>query len=238
MSRGFFGGSNVRCPHSKFRIEEGYTKRAKSYYSWFVKKKKEYGEELVDKLEIQDSKLSIVGGDYVYLPYAHLKNYVNQIEGIINEHFIKIEEFTAQKVYEIFNFNPRALLDNGIIGSYQNKEVPKFIQHLKEIMPNIYEDFVSQYPDCNEQIEEKVSDYRGRTAKISSLKEESIIYDCHSNGWLIRNNQLVCEKCNTTLMIPFGNSNTVTKIVIDITDDMTYKITDNSVVGKKTVFID
>lgn len=235
-SRGFFGGLNVHCPHSRCVVEKGYTPKAKSYASWFAGKAKQYGDDLVDKLATQNTKLAIVGGDYVYLPYKHLKNFVNQIEGIIAEHFLKLEDFTTEKICEIVTFIPRASFDYAEIKTYQEKEVPRFIWHLKERFPDMYERFLSEYPQYREIFEEKEADYVGRTAKVATLRQGSVIKDCHSNKWMVTGNQIVCDRCDTSLMIPFGKD--PVRIVMDITDDMTVKITNNSMVDENTIFVD
>lgn len=236
MSRGFFGGANVYCPHGNLRIEEGYTTRAKSYYSWFMKHKELYGEDKVDALDTKNTdKLCIVGGDYVYLPYSFLHNYVNKIEGIEKEKFIRKDIFNVEKVYEIFKFVPLTLFERQEIRSYQNKEVPKFVQHLKEVMPELYNEFINKYHEYRDIIEQKATNYIGRTAKVSTLKQGSKLCDCHKNCWVITDDKIVCENWKTWL--PFGK--TPTRTEIGITDDMTYKITDNdSVVEGVTVFID
>lgn len=236
VSRGFFGERNVRCPHSKFKVEEGYTPRAKAYASWFARKAKQYGEDLIDKLAVQDTKLVIVGGDYVYLPYDYLKTFVNEINGIISDHFLKLEDFTTEKIYEIVTFVPRAALDYAEIKTYQEKEIPRFIQHLKEQLPGLYKRFLSEYPQYREKFEEKETDYIGRTAKVATLRQGSVIRDCHSNRWVVTGDQIICDNCKTSLMIPFGRG--PVRIVMDITDDMTVKITDNSTVDQNTIFVD
>lgn len=235
ISRGFFGPPEAACPHGRLIIEEGHTRKAKSYASWFLKKEKQYGPDKVDKLTCNHSKLCIVGGDYVYLPYNHLKTYVNQVKGIVKEHFLKLEDFTTEKIAEILAFVPRTLIDNSPISSYE-KEMRTFIQHLKEVMPDLYTQFLSDYPEYQEFCEETVTNYVGRTAKISTLKNGSILLDCHDNEWVITDKYLVCENCDTSLMIPFGNP--PAKVTIEITDEMTYKVTDNSSVTAETIFID
>lgn len=235
ISRGF-AGTGIRCPHGKFRVEEGFTLRSKSYHSWFQRKAKQYGEDLVDKLTVQDTKLAVVGGDYVYLPYSHLKNYVNEVEGIVRDHFLKRSDFTVDKILEIITFRPKAALSFEEITSYQDREVPRFVQHVRERFPDLYEEFLSKYPDYRGLIVNKASTYIGRTAKIATLQQGSTFCDCHANLWTVTGNQIICENCTTSLMIPFGKG--PARIAVDITDDMAVKVTDNSMVSKDTVFLD
>lgn len=224
----------TNCIHSRFTYEEGYTNRARSYYSWFEKKRKAYGDALVDAVKLGYNKLCVVGGDYVFLPYAFFDNYVNPLKWIEKGHFVPLESFTAEAIYEICQFVPRALFNREVIKDYQEKEVPKFLQDLSEVMPDLYKEFLAKYPDYKETAEDHVSNYVGRKAKIATMKEGSIICDCHNNKWKIENGKLVCEDWKTWL--PFGK--TPTKTEITITDDMVYEITDNATVTDKTVFID
>ena len=228
---------SLRCPHSALSKEEGYTNRARNYYSWFEKKEKQYGDDLIDKLEFVDEKLCIVGGDYVYLPYPYLHNYINKIEGIVNDHFIPLKEFDEDKIKEIFDFVPMTLFDHKPIESYQEECVPKFAQHLKEVMPNRLYSFLSKYPEYKDKIDKIICEYVGRTAYIRTMTEGSVLRDCHGDEWTIDNGYLVCKN-NDMNLIPFIVYKESTEVKIKISENMTYKITSNDQVNENTVFVD
>ena len=228
--------NRIICPHAIMHKEEGYTNRARSFYDWFQKKEKKYGN-LVDALKYDDNKMCVVGGDYVYLPINHLHVYTNKVEGIVNSHFIPLEDFDVDKIKEIVDFVPLTLIDRAQIKEYQNKEVPKFLQQLKEVMPALYDKFFAKYPEYIEKLEDKVNDYVGRTAYIKTMVEGSVLVDCHNDKWTIESGYLVCKNTDMNL-IPFISYNDHTEVKIKITDKMTYKITDNSQVTSDTVFVD
>lgn len=226
--------SRTNCIHSRFNSEEGYTKRARSYYSWFEKKQQQYGVNLVDAIKTGFEKLCIVGGDYVFLPYPFFDNYSNPLKWVEKGHFVSLEKFNSDAIYEICTYKPRALFGNDEITDFQKKHVPKFLQDLKEVMPELYDDFLTKYPAYKEIAEKHVKNFIGRKAKIATLKDGSIVRDCHHNGWEVKEGKLVCDQWKTWL--PFGK--TPTKTEITITDDMTYDITDNDMVTDKTVLVD
>lgn len=228
------GFVRTNCIHSKFSSEQGYTKKARSYSGWFEKKRKLYGDALIDAVKVGYSKLCIVGGDYVFLPYSFFDNYVNPLKWVEKGHFVPIEKFNADAIYEICHYIPITLFNREEITDFQKKEIPKFLQDLSEVMPELYKEFLQKYPNYKETAEKHVSNYIGRKAKISTLKEGSVVRDCHNNGWEVRDGKLVCDNWKTWL--PFGK--TPTKTEITITDDMIYEITDNFSVTDKTVFVD
>lgn len=201
------------------------------------KKKKQYGDDVVNKLEFVDEKLCVVGGDYVYLPYPYLHNYINKIEGIVNKHFIPLSEFNEDKIKEIIDFIPRDLMYRAPISEYQEKCVQKFVQHLHEIMPEMLNKFLEKYPKYKEEIQNLLKDYIGRTAYIRTMTNGSILCDCHNDEWIIDNGYLVCKN-NDMNLIPFIKYKEPTEVKIKISENMTYTITNNNQVDENTVFTD
>lgn len=224
--------ANIECPYGKYSQTEGYTKRARSYYSW-IRNKKDAHKDSLNAVEFYTKKLAIIG-EYIYLPYPHLENYVNSLNGVINEHFIKEADFTNEKVLEIINFRPQALM-GGEIKSFQAKEVPKFIQHLKEEMPYRYKALKENYPDKFETIDEVGRNYIGRTAYLKTLKVGSTAIDIHGDRFLFDGEYLINENYKPSFS-PFGTTGGLFKF--KATDDMTVKITDNEQVVESTIFKD
>lgn len=224
------------CPHNGFHREYGYTKRAQKYYSWKNQIKEKY-KDIYLEIELNYKKLAIVGGDFVYLPYPYLDDYVNKVdESIKLKHYIPIEKFDVDMVYKIYTFKPIALM-GGEIKKFQEKYVPLFLQHLKECMPDLFESFIKKYPNVSSSVEQKVQNYIGRKAYIYSLKNGSKIKDCHGYIWIKNDNHLTCEK-NSTSLIPFVKIGKPTKVIIEIQNYMTYEVDDNNSVTCDTVFVD
>jgi hypothetical protein len=222
----------IQCPYGKYSQEQGYTQKAKSFYSWMNNKKETY-KDVLNAVEFYTDKLAKVG-EYIYLPYPHLKNYVNSLNGLINEHFLKEADFTSQKILEIINFRPQALM-GGEIRDFQIKEVPKFIQHLKEELPEKYNEFVKTYPEKTKQYSEIASNYIGRKAYIKTLKIGTAVVDIHGDSFIFDGEYLYNENFKPSFA-PFDTKGGLFKF--KVTDDMVVKITNNEQVINTTKFID
>jgi hypothetical protein len=220
----------IKCPYSKFSQEEGYTQKAKSFHGWMRDRKEKY-KEVLNAIQFTSDKIAKID-EYIYLPYPHLNNYVNSINGIIGEHFIKVKDFTNKKILEIINFKPQALM-GGEIKSFQKEEVPKFIQHLKEELPEIYDTFIKEYSDEAKKFAEVINNYVGRKAYIKTLKVGTYIYD-DKNKFLFDGEYLICEDYKP-IFAPFDTSGGLFKFKVE--DDMVVKITNNEQVCKNTKFI-
>jgi len=221
---------SILCPHAKRNIEEGFTKRASKFYSWQDDKKKQYAEFL-DKITIENSKLSLCG-DYVFLPYPHYKNYVNPLDFIVNEHFCKLEDFTVDNIKTLLTFRPRALM-GGEITDYQKIHAPKFIQHLKEEMPEKYRELKEIFPELMKIYKDIETNYVGRKAYIKTLKIGAEIFNKGKFIW--NGEKLISENFNSAF-IPFDIK--IGRLELIPEDNSTVEITDNAQVDKNTKFID
>lgn len=203
------------------------TSRSVKYNDWKAEVYKEYSTDI-----LCDNKKICKVADYVYVPLPYLHNYVNSLSGIQNGHFISNKNFNADMVQEIITFKPYALM-GGEIKNYQRKEIPKFIQQLKEEFNELYEEWSKKYKDTAEKYKITASNI-GRSAYISTLKQGSKIYDRHDNEWIVDGENIICEKWKTWL--PFGKTATIVKI--KITDDMIYKIENENITDENTKYVD
>lgn len=161
----------MNCVYGKTQVSTGFTKRALKFRSWIEDKKEKYNNFLY-KLNSAKNKLAIVG-DYVYLPYAHM-DMNKSLEFTSHSGFMAAgsgclpkASFNANAVKSIVNFRPQGML-GGEIKSYQKEQVPKFLNDLKVIMPDLYEETAKENEKIK-SISEKYS-YVGRRAYIHSLK--------------------------------------------------------------------
>lgn len=102
-------------------------------------------------------------------------------------------------------------------------------------MPDLYNEFLNSYPEYKEDVEKHVTNYVGRKAKVSTLKDDSILYDTSRNAWKKEGNKIVCENYKSCFL-PFNAK--MAKTEIFITDNMTYVVNKNSIVTDKTIFVD
>lgn len=158
--------SFVQCPYGRFESKKGPTKRAQSCRKWISNEKEMYSD--VPVLSYPTRKLAFIG-DYVYLPYAHmdmckdvnfLKHSCVFVSGIP---LISREHWTIDTVIRLVKFRPQALM-GGEIQSYQKEEIPKFVQHLREIDSEMFGMLVEREPRFNVE-----PNYVGRKAILKTL---------------------------------------------------------------------
>ena len=165
---------NGSCKFGSVSNIKGYTSRAQKYYKF----KNEWTKhEKYGKLSYPSRKLGLIG-DIVVFPYPYIQ--LKEYEGgrILVENpgffssiaFIEFEKFNTELIYRICAFRPQAMM-GGEIESYQKEVVPLFLAHLKEILPERYGEFVSEYPQFEKEI-----DYIGRKAILKTIKPSHIRY--------------------------------------------------------------
>lgn len=226
------GRIGPNCKFGRKQNIQGYTSRAIKY-SEFKRKYKE--DECYSKLDEPNNKIGKIEDTFVInMSYLHEKEGGGyEIEtSLFSSELIYIPEdkFTNDLIKLICDGKPRTIFGNEIIKSYQEKDVPRFLYELKTEFRDIYNRFVNEYPDYKN----REMNFVGRYAYIKTLKNGTELLDCHNNIWKFENDEIVCYEWKTWL--PFGKTPAETRI--KITDDMTYKITDNSQVDENTKFED
>ncbi len=221
---------NTHCPHAKTTRGFGLTKRARGFGKLTSQWREQYKTDIKTEYEfIREC------GDYIYLPMAHLTvlgtdKVFYELE---NDYFVPKELFTVDNIRRIITRKPRALM-GGIIQSYQDNEVPKFIRQLKEFSPTLYQEYLEKYPVDKERFDSICGNYIGRKAYLKTLNDGAKYIDCHNNKWIKENGYLVCYEYNTWLAI--GKEKRICKQ--QIMGDEIVKITSNDYVSSQTVFVD
>lgn len=171
------------CPYGKIHSVEGYTKKAKNYYSWIRKREEQYKEEIDNSIRGAENG-TIKIGDYIYLGRLHhLYNYVNPIDEeleIKDKHFLPIKNFTIKNIEKLLSFHPRALM-GGIITSYQKENIPEFIIDLKFNFPDIWNELVKRNPNLSLQAED--IDYTGKKAFVKTLAPGKVKFSIYEIEW-------------------------------------------------------
>ena len=226
LRNGLYG---MFCPYGKRTKEEGYTSRARNYYSKISSWKNRY--ENVGNTLSQVNNLCEIG-DYIFLPLDHLKNYVNSIDkemGICEEHLIPKENFTVENIIKLINYVPRALFDNSPIYSYQ-EQIPEFIRQLKKKYPELYKLVLKEKPSI--EVYTQNIDYTKKKALVKTLKPGEVVLLNKIVNWdgeyIFTNEKDMCI---------FGlNDNEIVRITP--TDNTIVEIYDNDTVDEeKTVFV-
>lgn len=229
------------CKFGSSSVVKGYTSRARKYFSF----KRQYTEDtLYNKLKYPN-ELAAIMGDTLFMNLKYTSVYKRtettdkwhkDVEGYIItdkgfgtcEVFIPLKEVTNTLLHAIFSFTPHTLMRDGIIREYQLAVVPDIIHTLKKIAPDIYHDFITAYPEYD-----TTPNYVGKYAYIKTMVDGSELEDNHGNKFILKDNKLYCEEYRLSF-VPFKAG--IARMEIDVTDKMTYKITNNNQCDENTKF--
>lgn len=224
-----------RCPYGRFSTEEGFTSRANAYSKWIDERKIQYKEAL-NKLKSHSYILTEVG-DYVFLPYGHMTMnkdipFLEHSSLFINGNcFLHKNAFTIHNIINICEFRPMAMI-GGEITSYQNEEVPKFLKHLSEQMPEIFKELSREY----ERAKTTVNSFShiGRKAYLNTLTPNiGEFVDCHKSKWIWDGTYLTSYNSAASFMLV----NKFSELRIKPIGEHVVTITDNDQVNKDTKFV-
>jgi len=167
-----------RCKFGRVQNVKGYTSRAMKYHAFNSEWR---GHEKYNKLKYPPTKLGLIE-DLVVFPYSYV--YIEQLEDgeleIKNPNFYKelafidYGKFTVDFIYKICTFKPRAIMGEEI-KNYQKETVPLFLAHLKEIMPDKYNEFKNKHSNLVKEV-----NYIDRKALIKTIKPSTVYYKSRS----------------------------------------------------------
>lgn len=215
---GFFGRS---CVSGKFIRVNGPTKRSKEYFNW-----KEEIENKYNGIRYLDSpkKLGFTG-DRIFLPYPYLEESVSGV-------FIDRKDFTSEYIIGLLKLRPRAISTNCIIEEYQNKIVPKIINHLREIFPDLLNKAAAEDEEVRCLLNNS-SDV-GRTAILQTTTPDvGFFNDIHGGSWSWDGEELMSMNAHVSFgLCDYSCVSLVPK------ERQTVKITCDEQVNENTEFLD
>jgi len=131
--------SKRHCLYGQLHRDVGFTRKALKYYSWIKTQKERY--KGIPFLK-EPSRISVVG-DYVSLPYLYLD--LHKLLPFSNKISLSVkkEDFTIENINKIIHFIPRTLLVNEEIKEYQKEIIPKFLKHLSEELPDLFNQVIT-----------------------------------------------------------------------------------------------
>lgn len=228
------------CEFGKASTVVGYTSKAKKYYDF---KNKWKNHENYNKLKYPSKKLGVINENIIF-NYSYI-GFIEESKGVYklcnpylsseSTVFTK-EEFTPELIKRICSFQSQAMFGR-VIDDYQLKEVPLFLANLSETLPELYEKFVSEYPEYNKEI-----DHRGRKAYLKTINPSEILYK--SSGYSDLNSKWYWNGVTLEYIEGYVSSVNViknyevSKFEIKPTDKTTITITDNNQVNNTTKFVD
>lgn len=228
------------CKYGRVNNVRGYTSRAAKYYGF---KKEWQSHEKYSKLKYPPQKLGLIGNEIVF-PYPYI-DITNEEDGTVKvkspgfgSHiaFIPKEHFTVDLIKRICSFRPHAIM-GGEIKDYQSKIVPLFLAHLKEVMPDKYEELSKESSEIVKEI-----NYVGRRALLKTINQSDVHYK--SSSYPQFNEQWHWDGENLTYSKGYVHEFNITKdyevasIKIIPSDKSIITISSNEQVSEQTVFID
>lgn len=181
-----------KCPYGKLESETGFTPKAKNYHKWIEERQKKI--EGIKKLK-KAQKIDIVG-DYVWNPFdlwTKDRSIASTRERLLfyaGQQFIEIEKFTPSFINKMVHAKPQAAF-GGIISKWIQEDVPKMLQQIKEVLPNVYKEWASLYPKDAERFEIKT--HVGRTAILQTLAPGKVWEDKKKGSFYWDSKHLISE---------------------------------------------
>lgn len=158
----------TRCPYGRIQTESGPTRRAAGYSKWISDRRERYAG--TPTLGYPATKMAFVG-DYVYLPYAHMTMCKevpfpqHDSMFVSGTGLLSKADWTFDTVDKLIRFRPRTYIDMREVVDYQQKSVPLFLFHLREVDPDMWEQVAAEHPELDTP-----ADHRGRKALLRTLK--------------------------------------------------------------------
>jgi hypothetical protein len=229
-----------RCKYGNVNIAQGYTSRANKYYEFKYKYEK---HEKYAKLSHPPQKLGVIG-DVIVFPYP-LVYIKNEVTGEYTIHdpgfsssiaFINKDKFTVDFINKLCTFRPQAMMGGSIV-QYQQEIVPKFIAHLKEVLPDLYFEFTKKYPQYIKDV-----DYIGRKALLKTINPSDVCYKSANypefNSTWHWDGEFITYKKGFVSDLKVTDNYEIVEVKIRPTDKSITKIVNNDQVNGETVFLD
>lgn len=229
-----------QCDFGYIEKVKGYTSRAKKYHEF---KSRWMKHEKYNKLKLANKKLGIID-DVVVIPYSYFT--INEKEDgdieiftnpfIHKLNFIKLEKLTTKLIKRICDYKPTSLFGKEI-KDYKRKCVPLFLSHLKEILPDKYSEFISNYPKYADRI-----NYVGRIAYLKTINPSYVCYRSETNPelnekWYWDGEYLHFIEGHVSKVFVTDNYEVI-EFKLKPSDKSTIVITDNEQVNENTIFVD
>lgn len=231
------------CKFGKINRVDGYTQRAMKRYEFDSKYKNDecYGKlrhptdwrvAVMDDIVAFNLTFAICDKkkyNYTWNKWEQTENYNVRECGFATGaySYIPLEELTSEVLNKILSYIPQSML-GGEIRDYQKKIVPNILFELSKLLSDVYDKLITDYP----KYKEIAPNFIGKRALIKSLPNGIILKD--DKGSFVKDGDYLISDCWSSCFLPFESRQAEVKI--KITDDMEYKITDNSQVDENTEF--
>lgn len=224
-----------KCPYGKYNKYEGFTRKASKYSAWIKEQEERYAG--VSCLKSHSTVMALVG-EYIFLPYSFMT--MNGDVPFLSKEtlwtggncFLELENFTVENIDKLLEFRPQSLM-GGEITSYQTESLPKFLKHLSEQMPELFNRVV----EINGRVKGICAKFTniGRKAILeTTIPNAGLFKDIHGGLWKWDGKVLT----STNSKAAFVLVSKFTEMMIVPSEKQVVTITDEGQVGKDTVFVD
>lgn len=218
------------CMYGSVERVQGYTSKSSKYYDW---RKKYTSDDTYAKLKrVPSSGCFAVMGNYYYFEtgwvYARFNGNDLIIDSTKGHFFLEKDRCTPEMFVRILNFRPTDCF--GVEIKKYADVLPRLLLDIKTICPDLYAQIIALDPNLDKQFS-----FIGKTVYVNTMTENSVLTDDHGNKFILKDGNLVCDEYNG--LFSFGDK-AAAKLVVPVTDKMTYSITDESQTDDNTKLAD
>jgi hypothetical protein len=224
----------VRCLYGSMSRQYGYTRKAIRYSEWIRDQKK--ANDGVGFLKFPSERLAVIG-DYIFLPYSHMtmcetvpfKAHSSLFSS--GSCFLPKESFTVETIVTLINFRPMAMM-GGEITTYQKEVPPKFLKHLSEQIPELFNPVMEKSEYARKRFAEFTN--IGRKAILETLNPNvGKFKDCHGGLWEWDGSYLKSYNSHASFMLV----NKFKELLLLPEEKQIVVIIDEKQVNENTVFV-
>ena len=222
-----------KCEHSIVNSVVGYTSRARKYSEF----KREWEvHEMYDKLKLSYKKMWLIEST-LYWDYSNIQiddenkllTYLKFMSGSITK--IEMSNLTLELLNSICSVVPtRSYIDgNGKVKNH-DKVVTDFLINIKQLLPKLYQSFISKYPVYNKEM-----NYVGKEALIHTINAGDVRLSSSVKGYW--DGEFITVKDNKPIWAIGKDIEELTTIAKPC-KTVKVEITRNDQVNEKTKFTD
>lgn len=228
-------GGHQDCVYGRVETTRGYTSRNKAYPEW---RQKIIEDSVYAKLkDVGWGGQFAVMGDYYYFEtdYAHAEfdgdDLVIESSSADDNFFLEKNRCTPEVFVKILTFTPAGQEDS--IRTYAKDIVPKLMQDIKELCPDLYAQIIALDPKLKGPF-----NLVGQKVYVNTITENSVITDNRGREFVFKDGNLICNAYNRTCenQLPFDAE--TGKLIIPVTDTMVCRVTDTSQTNENTRIAD
>ena len=138
---------------------------------------------------------------------------------------IPVKDVTIDFLYKLCTYQPRGPINNLVILDYQKKVIPRLLFEVKAQMPELFENFISEYPEFKDAI-----NMAGESALLKTINPSTVRIDDITWYWNGKTLTYVSGKS------PISKAETINCLEIIPKDNVYVKISSDCQINSNTIF--